>query len=304
MGIFGQINMSTNGYVTIGSTATATQPLDVRGPMQVIVGSYSGQDVGIATQQYIGCVNIQPLQSQGGYLGYYNRWSIMWLNTLYYYGATIKLSDLRYKENLATIKDPLQKVLGLNAYKYDLKPELFSDAGKRTNSIDLKGHFGLIAQEVEYILPEIVKFDSVQKKYGIMYDEIIPILIEAIKEQQEQIEALKETVKSNDALLKSGSITTASESALAISPVAALEQNSPNPFNTTTEISYTLPPNCSEGSICIYNLNGTQLKAYNITSPGSGKVSINGNELSPGIYLYSLLANGKLISTRQMILTE
>jgi hypothetical protein len=55
---------------------------------------------------------------------------------------------------------------------------------------------GLSAQEVEKILPEVVKKAPVDKKYKtIQYEKLIPLLIEGIKEQQLQIEELNDEIK-------------------------------------------------------------------------------------------------------------
>jgi len=53
----------------------------------------------------------------------------------------------------------------------------------------------------------------------------------------------------------------------------------------------------------VYDLKGTQLKSYNLNK-GDCNVTIYGNELIAGIYLYSLVVDGKMVDTKQMILTE
>jgi len=51
-------------------------------------------------------------------------------------------------------------------------------------------HYGVVAQEVERVLPEVVKEGPGGEK-SVSYTEIVPVLIEAIKEQQKEIERLK-----------------------------------------------------------------------------------------------------------------
>jgi hypothetical protein len=51
-----------------------------------------------------------------------------------------------------------------------------------------KNQIGLIAQEVEKTIPEVVVYNSSENKYGMAYTELIPILIKAVQEQQESIE--------------------------------------------------------------------------------------------------------------------
>ena len=54
----------------------------------------------------------------------------------------------------------------------------------------------------------------------------------------------------------------------------------------------------------IYDMNGIQLKTIAINQKGNGSITINGSELRPGLFFYSLIADGKEIDTKRMILTE
>jgi hypothetical protein len=86
-------------------------------------------------------------------------------------------SDLSLKKNIQPINyDALDKVLKLNPVSFYWKDE----------RIDREKHFGFIAQEVEKILPELVRKDSKGKK-SLNYNEFIPFLTKSIKEQQLQI---------------------------------------------------------------------------------------------------------------------
>jgi len=51
-------------------------------------------------------------------------------------------------------------------------------------------------------------------------------------------------------------------------------------------------------------LQGKQIKQINIEERGNGSVIINGYELTPGMYMYTLIVDGKEIDTKKMILTE
>jgi hypothetical protein len=57
--------------------------------------------------------------------------------------------------------------------------------------------YGLIAQEVEKVFPEMVKPIDSNGYKGVDYVKLIPVLVEAIKEQQKQIEALKKLIQTN-----------------------------------------------------------------------------------------------------------
>ncbi|MDR1973897.1 MAG: T9SS type A sorting domain-containing protein, partial [Bacteroidales bacterium] len=84
-----------------------------------------------------------------------------------------------------------------------------------------------------------------------------------------------------------------------------LYQNSPNPFSKKTTIQYKLSEKTTNAKICIYDLNGKELRSFTLnTAKGTSSVEVNASDLLAGIYLYSLIADNKLIATKRMILTE
>jgi len=91
---------------------------------------------------------------------------------------------------------------------------------------------------------------------------------------------------------------------MAFSEEIKLEQNAPNPFNSVTTIEYFLPKEVKKAALLVYDLQGKQLKNYEITETGKGIIEINAGDLIGGMYLYSLLVDGKPFSTLKMILTE
>jgi hypothetical protein len=97
-------------------------------------------------------------------------------------GDVTAFSDVRVKKNITTIEKALDKVLQLRGVSY-----------QRNDMEDDKTHIGVIAQEIQQILPEVVSEND--KGYlNVAYGNIVGILIEAIKEQQSQIEELKTTI--------------------------------------------------------------------------------------------------------------
>jgi hypothetical protein len=99
-------------------------------------------------------------------------------------------SDIRLKENIQPITNSLEKVKSLSGFTYNWN--------KTAQDIGFKGEehdelqVGLSAQDVEKIQPEVVKPAPIDNNYKtIQYEKLVPLLVEAIKEQQEQIETLK-----------------------------------------------------------------------------------------------------------------
>ena len=99
-------------------------------------------------------------------------------------------SDGRYKRDIRAVEDPLEKVCDMRGVSYRWKTDEYPDKGFSEGR-----HYGVIAQEVEQILPEIVKEDS-QGSKAVAYDEIIPVLIEAVKELSEENDLLKARIES------------------------------------------------------------------------------------------------------------
>ena len=88
-------------------------------------------------------------------------------------------SDISLKDNIQTIVNPLDKITKLNGVTFNWKE-------------NQKPSIGVIAQELEKVLPELVTQGNIKT---VNYNGIIGVLIEAVKEQQKQIEELKDLVK-------------------------------------------------------------------------------------------------------------
>lgn len=103
-------------------------------------------------------------------------------------------SDVRLKKNIKPLENSLSKILNLQGVSFNWNKEASSYIG-RTSESDI----GLVAQDVEKIIPELVTETQIQdvdfNVKNVKYDGLVPILIEAIKEQQKQIDDLKWTVQ-------------------------------------------------------------------------------------------------------------
>jgi hypothetical protein len=101
-------------------------------------------------------------------------------------------SDNRFKTNVTSIPNALEKITQIGGYEFDWIPnqELHG----------FEGHdVGVIAQEIEKVLPEVVTTrDSGYK--AVKYEKIVPLLIEAIKEQQKQIDELKNLIQNGSTI--------------------------------------------------------------------------------------------------------
>ncbi len=238
-------------------------------------------------------------------------------------------SDSIFKKNIQTINSPLSKIMNLRGVKYNRKylintsvptdPDLLPSSGLTKNVTEQKlepSEYGLIAQEVEKVVPEAVKTMHDSTK-AISYTSLVPILIEAIKDQQVQIETLQQIIskheeeilglkdccETKDTTLKSASIETGITEANDFKD-ALLFQNTPNPFTMDTEIRYSIPENSKNAKIYIHNLQGNEIKSYILHNTGINSITISGSVLRPGLYIYTLVVNNAIIDSKRMLLTK
>lgn len=96
-------------------------------------------------------------------------------------------SDINLKENIRPIQNPIEKIKSISGNNFDWKDEVLATMPEE---FARKHDVGVIAQEVEKVLPEVVQTRTDGTK-AVAYERIVPLLIEAIKEQQKQIEELQ-----------------------------------------------------------------------------------------------------------------
>ncbi len=200
--------------------------------------------------------------------------------------------------------------------------------------------YGLIAQDVEAVLPQLVK-DAIhpaardtqgniihpQVAYkAVNYTGFIPILIAAMQNQQEQLEAKDSLITnlnkrltqleqcvSNANLCGNLGGNNFKKEQNEESPVYSqnielknlqtiiLDQNVPNPFAEQTVIGYYLPDEVKSAEIIFHNAQGRQINRAEIATRGKGEINVYAQDLSSGVYTYTLIADGNVIDTKRMV---
>ncbi len=196
--LFGLTMNTTTGNVGIGLNGAAAQvPLQFSNTLGVTkislfrgaygdmgIGSYGGE---LRLQNDIpnGKVSMGVLETTGSFteLAKAERngaYAFAIFGSLWANGVTYS-SDERFKQNITPITSALQKLMQINGVEYEMKTKEFS-----------KKHFtagrqiGLLAQNVETVIPEAVNEKDGYK--GVDYARLVPLLIEAVKEQNKKIE--------------------------------------------------------------------------------------------------------------------
>ena len=243
-----------------------------------------------------------------------NYWTEAYITQSHFKKSPIITSDQSAKENVEEIDEDeaSRALLKLRPVTYTLK----EDNANASNLVSLdksnfeaqKHHnYGLIAQEVLEIFPDIVEYDTISKQYGIRYMELIPILIVALQRQQQEIEILKEhigrsTESKYQPLRTATDISTPNDIA---SYTPKLWEAVPNPFSDQTSIAYYVPSEVTDAYIALLNLQGEMLESYPCTEKGyKANVLISSDGLANGLYLYALIVDGVEVAMRKLVVKK
>ena len=227
-------------------------------------------------------------------------------------------SDMRLKRNVERIADKewktgstLDKLSSLDVLEYNVRtplqdaiaemPDSMKPTGKDPNP-DIR-HFGVSAQELQKLYPDLVR-EGEDGYLSVNYVEMVPLLLRSMQELKARVQELegKDDIDGGPAARRESRLSNSADSR--VSPVSAtLYQNTPNPFSAQTEIRFSLPDNAPQAYIYIFDMTGKMQKQIPV-DPSQQSVTINGYELSAGIYLYSLVVGGQEIDTKRMILSK
>jgi hypothetical protein len=246
-----------------------------------------------------------------------NSWA-MWSNGNQFSTTSTQwtFSDRSLKTDIKPLKGSLSAILKLAPktyqFQHDLHPGLNLSQGEQ---------MGLIAQEVETVIPSLVmdvhhpaQFDEQGKLIDAAFDMkamsytgLIPMLVGSIQEQQAIIDEQSSRIDQLEADLASikAALGKPSMGSNASQPAKArLEQNAPNPFNTNTTIAYQIPDGTSKAAIVVRTSEGKVWRSFDGLAAGQGQLVIAAGTLTAGSYTYSLVIDGTATETRTMLITR
>jgi hypothetical protein len=248
-------------------------------------------------------------------------------------------SDKNLKKDIQEFSDAMSIINKLKPRNYEFKND------EKLASLHLpKGrHYGLIAQDLEQLLPELVSESSHKlrsfkriaplpptadgktlpvaapqketeesiKIKAVNYTELIPIIIKGMQEMNEtkdkKIDDLQKQIEKQQQQiddLKSLVQSIAKQGGtIPSNPRAFIKQNIPNPSNNNTLISYFTPGETKNAQIIVTDMKGSVLKTFTLLK-GEGQVNIKRGELPTGSYNYTLYVNNSRIETKQMIIAK
>ena len=161
-------------------------------------------------------------------------------------------------------------------------------------------NYGLDAEQLKDMFPKLVQQDK-EGNYSINYIEMIPLLVKSIHELSEELEELKGTSKNR---AKAQSETTNIEETVSDVDMVRMDQNKPNPFSESTVIGLNIPEKTQKANIFIYDLSGKQVQNVQVNERGETNITVYASELGAGMYIYTLVIDGKVVVTRRMIVEK
>ena len=160
--------------------------------------------------------------------------------------------------------------------------------------------YGLDAEQLKAVYPELVYEDD-NGNVSINYVEMVPLLVQSIKELKDELAELKGTSSKK---ARKQSETTAIEDNVSDVDVVRMDQNNPNPFSESTVITLNIPEQTQKASIFIYDMSGKQMQNIAVSERGETNITVYASDLSAGMYIYTLVVDGKVAVTRRMIVSE
>ncbi|MFK7932566.1 MAG: hypothetical protein AB8G22_03595 [Saprospiraceae bacterium] len=151
---------------------------------------------------------------------------------------------------------------------------------------------------------------------GTKTTRFVPIIIQAMQEQQQIIDAqadelAEKTTEITDLQTRLAQLESivhqlangeTPTTTISLSS-ARLEQNQPNPFSAATTIKFHIPERIQHAELRIVALNGQVLKTVTIAERGAGQINLASRSLAAGSYTYTLVLDGEIVDTKQMVLT-
>lgn len=180
--LIAQIKVNSSGYVGINNTNPAYR-LDVNGDMKLVTSG--GKNF------YFSGSSIYANPSYNADLGSTTyMWYRLYATTAYFTYNPVIGSDIKFKTNITDLSPVKDKIKLLRPVTYNLKTDLKELQIDKTMNIL---QYGFIAQELQEVFPEMVTTRD-DGAMGICYTELIPVLVQALKEQQAEIDVLTKRI--------------------------------------------------------------------------------------------------------------
>lgn len=272
-GIFGRLSGTNNGAAVYGTISDSENGINTCGQY---AGFFNGATKVVGDLTVTGTVNGLVLGTA--------------------VSDTDAISPLTLNEDVQSENDNLTDKIGqLNllsyylpqAYNINTINTIVSDSTETQQTISKisaqsieKRHFGLSLEQLKELFPDLV-YEQENGTYGVNYMEMVPILVKTINELNKRV-----------SILEGESTTSAPPSKARILS------------NTTSVIKLKVDNNIKNAFINVYSIDGVFVKKLKVTGRGVLSMSLPKDDLSDGLYLFALVVDGNIVSTRRIAIEK
>ena len=222
-----------------------------------------------------------------------------------------------------SVTDKLSRVQALQYLRYDptkepttaktsapsaeeikkMSPEQLDSLAKAMGDVEPEPYlstiqYGLAADQLKAVYPELV-YEDANGNVSINYVEMVPLLVQSINELSAKVAEFESTASK-----KAKATPTAIEDTASDVDMVRMDQNKPNPFSESTVITLNIPQQAQSASIFIYDMSGKQVQNIAVSERGETNITVYASDLTAGMYIYTLVVDGKVAVTRRMIVTK
>ncbi|GBD04585.1 hypothetical protein HRbin20_00150 [bacterium HR20] len=207
--------------------------------------------------------------------------------------------DARLRSRLEPLPYGLEDILRLHPYRFlEQLP-----SGENIPNI------GLMAQEVFPIIPEAVRPPSGYcQQWAMDYSRLVPVLIAAIQQQQQEIDQLRQSIEELRAMMQpptAGMPTQRIQLDGGSGNSSWLGENIPNPHDGTTTIPYYVPSTVMRAELRVSDVNGRSVRSVELPARDLwSQVTLDLSMLASGTYEYQLVFDGRTVASKRMQLVR
>jgi len=236
-------------------------------------------------------------------------------------------SDQNLKQSITTLTNGLSLINQLSPKTFSYQTNTYPQMGLPSGL-----QYGLIAQQVQTVIPQLVNSAThpsmtlnntnypAVNYLTLEYQQLIPILIKAVQElsaqnqaQDSLIQVLTQNINAccENQQSKQTGINGNGKNAqqqvlnqmnidLSDKDVIVLNQNIPNPYAEHTTITYNVPVQFKYAQMIFKTIDGRIIKTTDLEK-GKGQLNVFASDLSNGLYMYTLIVDGKEFDTKKMV---
>jgi hypothetical protein len=289
LNVLGQLKVDSYGRIIIGSTLTnLTESTLIYGNTKLVSSINNG-----ANFTYFKINNGAPgldIGTNGQGVAFYldGNYKKLYASKLY------KLSDSILKFNHFEIQNPIEKLQTLQPYLYNLY------SIDENQVVSMNSEYGFFSQDVESALPEVNITENMHDYKLLDYNQIIPLIVAAMKDQQLQIDSLQTIIinccqNTNLSIQKSQTSSKLQKS--------IITNLLPNPNSGFFTVEYFLKSEFKNVAFEINDSGGKQLSYLKLNSNEivNRRLEINISSFDPGLYFITLITDGERSDSKKIL---